>query len=126
MEVAAGRKEKRNFIQRGGLRPLATSAGNHWFCKNLGDAMLADQSLVRVKEQFTSLYQHAQSSPRRAVFIRHETASHLHCQVVVYFSPEASELAVAFDAEPCSMPAHEGLSIFIGDESAFTELFSDT
>ena len=105
---------------------MSTSAINHWFCKNLGDAMLADRSLTRIKEQFASLYQHAPSVTRRAVFVRHETTSHLYCQVVLYFSPEVSELAMALDAEPCSRPAREGLSIFVGDEGAFTELFSDT
>lgn len=87
--------------------------------------MLADQSLVHIKGQFASLYQHAQHSTRRAVFIRHETADHLYCEVVLYFSPETSELAKAFDAKPCSMPAHEDLSIFVGDEDALTNLFSE-
>jgi hypothetical protein len=104
---------------------LATSATNHWFCKNLGDALLADQSLVQIRQQFVSLYQHAKPSTRRAVFMRHETAGHLYCQVVLYFSPETSELAKAVDAEPCSMPAHEDLSIFVGDDSALTSLFSE-
>ena len=105
---------------------MTPSAINHWFCKNLGDAMLADQSLLQIKQQFVSLYQHTQPSAQRAVFVRHETAGHLYCQVVLYFSPEASELAKVFDAEPCSRPVSEDLSIFIGDEGAFTGLFSDT
>jgi hypothetical protein len=105
---------------------LAAFASNHWFCKNLGDAMLADQTLLRIQEQFASLYQDAPPATRRAVFIRHETTSHLYCQVILYFSPETSELAKMFDAESCSPPAQEGLSMFAGDKDTFTRLFSET
>jgi hypothetical protein len=126
VEVATGRKEKRISVQRGGLRALATPAARHWFCKNLGDAMLADQALLRIQEQFASLYQDAPPATRAAVFIRHETTSHLYCQVILYFSPETSELAKTLDAEPCSPPAQEGLSMFAGDKDAVTRLFSET
>ena len=88
--------------------------------------MLADRLLARIKQEFISLYQHVQPSLRRAVFIRHVTAGHLYCQVVLYFSPEASELAKIFDAEHCSMPAREDLSVFIGNEGALASLFSET
>lgn len=105
---------------------MVTPAARHWFCKNLGDATLADETLRGIEQQFVSLYQHAPPARCRAVFIRHETTRHLYCQVVLYFSPETSELAKVFDAEACSPPARDGLGIFVGDDGAFAELFSET
>ncbi len=99
---------------------------NHWFCKNFGDAMLADVALVQLKEQYVSLYKHTDSSKHRAVFIRHETVGHLHCQVTIYFSPETSQLAKIFDAVTCAPPSRDGLSLLVGDDSVWAILLSES
>jgi hypothetical protein len=99
---------------------------NNWFCKNLGDAMLADAALVRLKEQFLSLYQYDRASAQRAVFIRHETAGHLYCQVALYFSPETSALANIVAAEPCAPPSSDDLSLLVGDDSVWASVLPES
>ncbi len=42
-----------------------------WFCKNLGDAMLAFQGVGRVEEAFQSAYANADCPDDAAVFLRH-------------------------------------------------------
>ena len=50
-----------------------------WFAKNLGDAMLALDSLDRIETLYSSLYGRDDSHQNVAVFIRHESEGRLHC-----------------------------------------------
>jgi hypothetical protein len=61
-----------------------------------------------------------------AVFTRHESEGRLHCEVMAYFSPSASEAAEAFDGQPCAKPARAGLGLLAGDEESWSLLFPES
>jgi hypothetical protein len=96
-----------------------------WFCKNLGDAMLAFQGVGRVEAAFRSVYANADCPDGAAVFLRHESGR-LHCEVKVYFSPASAHIAQVLGAEPCEQPAKEGLSLLAGRPSAWSVLFPES
>lgn len=91
--------------------------GETWWCRNLGDPMLADAELARIGDEFRARFPAA--PPEAAVFLRHESSGDLHCELLVYFSPAAKQLAVAVDAEPCAKPRSMGLGLLAGAELAW-------
>jgi len=95
-----------------------------WFCKNLGDAMLAFQGLGRVEGAFRSAYPNADCPDDAAVFLRHESGR-LHCEAKVYFSPASAHIAQTLGAEPCKQPANDGLSLLVGPPAAWSVLFPE-
>ena len=95
-----------------------------WFCKNLGDAMLAFQGLGRVEDAFRSTYANTDCPDDVAVFLRHESGR-LHCEAKVYFSPASAHIAQALGAEPCGRPAKDGLSLLVGPPAAWSVLFAE-
>ena len=95
-----------------------------WFAKNLGDAMLARDSLDRIESLYTSLYGVPDGHREIAVFIRHESEGRLHCEVMAYFSSDAFLLAAALDAAPCERPSKHDLSLHVGPEDSWKTLFS--
>jgi hypothetical protein len=95
-----------------------------WFCKNLGDAMLAFQGVGRVEDAFQSAYANAGCPDDAAVFLRHESGR-LHCEAKVYFSPASAHIAQLLGAEPCEKPAKDGLSLIVGRAAAWSLLFPE-
>ena len=95
-----------------------------WFCKNLGDAMLAFQGVGRVEDAFHSAYANADCPDDVAVFLCHESGR-LHCEAKVYFSPASAHIAQALGAEPCGRPAKDGLSLLVGPPAAWSVLFAE-
>ena len=65
---------------------------NTWFTKNLGDPMLAGESLDHLKTLFLSAQVKMNYPKDMALFIRHESEGHLHCEVKVYFSPASASV----------------------------------
>jgi hypothetical protein len=96
-----------------------------WFRKNLGDALLAWEELGQIEELFLSLYGKDNSSNEVAVFIRHESEGHLHCEVKAYFSPSLVMMAGQVDADPCKRPSLDGLSLLVGSEDSWSSLFPE-
>ena len=98
-----------------------------WYTKSLGDAAYtADQLLEEsLRPAFREMYVRKGSPPEIAVFTRLESEGRLHCELVVYFSPAAAELARKFEAGPCAKPAPAGLALFAGDERAWSALFPE-
>ncbi len=96
-----------------------------WFSKNLGDAMLACEPLGHIEQRFLSVWATADSPDGMAAFIRHESEGRLHCEVKVYFSPASVAVAREVDAEPCARPSPDGLSLFVGSEESWLELFPE-
>lgn len=96
---------------------------NSWYAESLGDGMWAPQVCVEVEEKFHPLFEAAGRPVGMAVFVRREEGD-LHCKVTAYFSPEAKEVARAFDAKPCVKPARDGLELLAGDENCWLVLFS--
>ena len=92
-----------------------------WFTYNLGDAMLAGESLDEIRALFLS---HCiRPGGDMAVFVRHESEGRLHCEVHVYFSPATIELAKAFGAVACTKPSPLDLGLLAGPETAWKALF---
>jgi len=96
-----------------------------WFRKNLGDAMLAGEALGQLETQYSSTYSASGRSDKIAVFIRHESEGRLHCEVKAYFSPDTVDLAKKVDADPCTKPSPEGLSLLVGNGNSWQSLFPE-
>ncbi|MEO6974427.1 MAG: hypothetical protein ABI144_00970 [Gallionella sp.] len=96
---------------------------NTWFTKNLGDAMLAGESLENVKMLFLSAYEQAENANEMALYFRHESEGHLHCEVKIYFTPASARVAKALDATPCSKPTPDSLGLLAGSEASWSVLF---
>ena len=97
-----------------------------WFTKNLGDAMLAYAELQHIEQLFTATMRGKTHPPDdAAVFFRHESEGRLHCEVQVYFSPTAADVAAAVCARPCSKPSSDGLDLLIGSPSSWSLLFPE-
>jgi hypothetical protein len=94
-----------------------------WFTKNLGDAMLAGESLEHVKTLFLSAYEQAENANELALYFRHESEGHLHCEVKIYFTPASAQVAKALDATPCRRPSPDGLGLLAGSEASWSVLF---
>jgi len=94
-----------------------------WFTSNLGDAMLAGESLDHIRALFMATDESAGGSKDRAVFIRHESEGRLHCEVKIYFSPAAADVAKAVGAEVCKKPSPVGLGLLAGAEESLAVLF---
>jgi hypothetical protein len=99
---------------------------NIWFCKNLGDAMLAHLALENVETVCMSAYQKANCPNDMAVFYRHESEGRLQCEVKVYFCPAMGDTAKTLGASPCEQPTKYGLSLLVGSPSAWPVLFSES
>jgi len=96
-----------------------------WFSKNLGDAMLAHESLQQLEELFLAAYVSAGKPGDMAAFMRHESEGRLHCEVKVYLSPNSSAVAREVNAEPCRKPSPDGLSILAGSQESWLSLFPE-
>jgi hypothetical protein len=75
-----------------------------WFSKNLGDAMLAGEELARIERLFESAHVKAGRPKDMTIYIRHESEGRLHCEVVIYLSPAAIDLAREVGANSCTRP----------------------
>jgi len=102
----------------------ARASLNNWFSKNFGDAMLASEAIASLKNHFLTRYPDAKQPKDMAIFIRHESEGRLHCEVNVYFSPAAADIAIELNADPCPKPYRESLSLLAGAEEAWQTLFS--
>ena len=99
-----------------------------WYVKNLGDAMLANESVDRIKQIFSSCYLSSNSTnfpDKVAVFIRHESEHHLHCEAIVYLSPESNKVANKIKASKCIKPSPNDLHLLAGSPNSYKLLFSE-
>ncbi len=86
-----------------------------WFQKNLGDAMLADDSLQQIKHLFLQTYPNPSQRSDKGIFYCHLSEGRLHCEVMVYFSPTCNAIAHTLAAAPCKTPVNSGLSLLAGN-----------
>jgi hypothetical protein len=105
------------------VKPVHENQTGVWFTKNLGDAMLAGESLEHIKALFLSAYEQAGNADEMALYFRHESEGRLHCEVKIYFPPASASVAQAVDAIPCSKPSPESLGLLAGSEAAWPVLF---
>ena len=96
-----------------------------WYAKELGDATLAYEPTRQIEELARSQYAAEGQDPGFAVFSRQDSQGRLHCQVTVYFSPAADDLARHFGARPCQRPPQDGLEVLVGGARSLKALFSD-
>lgn len=96
-----------------------------WFRKNLGDAMLAYVELDRVETICLTAYEQAHCPDEMAVFLRHESAGRLQCEVIVYLSPAMAHIAGELEATPCVQPMKYSLSLLVGAPIAWSLLFPE-
>jgi hypothetical protein len=96
-----------------------------WFYKSLGDAMTATEATDQIRATVLSELEAAGNPPDLAVFSRSDS-DRLHCEISVYFSPKASQIAKAFDAQPCDQPLRKGLDLLAGDPNSWSVLFPET
>jgi hypothetical protein len=91
-----------------------------WYCKNLGDAMLAGPALDALEAQFTVAFRAASCPNNMALLIRHESEGRLHCELIAYFSPAAREVAQRLGATSCRAPSADGLHRVAGGEDSLS------
>lgn len=92
-----------------------------WYVSNLGDAMLAHDSLVTVQQRFDDACRTCGCPAEMGLFVRHVSEGRLYCQVLVYFTSAASALAREFDAVACARPASAGLDLLAGNAKALSD-----
>jgi hypothetical protein len=96
-----------------------------WYSLNLGDGMMAAMPSAEIQALFLKKFADAGNPSDMAVFTRHESGS-LHCEVIAYFSPAASEIAKAFDAQPIEKPLRSGLGLLAGESDSWSALFTES
>lgn len=98
---------------------------SQWHNLNLGDALLAGMELERIERAFDDIYGRSRRAEQAAVFLRHTSEGQLHCDVIVYFSPQAEDLAQRMHADPCAAPLAAGLGLLKGPQTAWRLLETD-
>jgi len=96
-----------------------------WYSVSLGDGMWAPALFAQIEALFGPLFEQAGRPADMAVFTRSESEGRLHCEVIAYFSPAASQVAASFDAQPCDTPQREGLGLLAGAPEAWAALFAE-
>ena len=87
---------------------------------------MAAQPSDEIREAFLPLFDVAGNPEDMAVFTRSDSEGRLHCELSVYFSPAAVEVAKAFDAKPCDQPLKNGLDLLAGDKDCWLILFPES
>jgi hypothetical protein len=87
--------------------------------------MMAFEPLGHIEALFQSAYRDTACPKNVAVFVRHNSEGHLHCQVDVFLSPGAAFLAKEIDAAPCGKPSIDGLDLLIGSKDSWSVLFPE-
>jgi hypothetical protein len=100
--------------------------GYFWHTLPLGDGMMANEPSGEIRGAFLRGFESAGKPADMAVFTRLESEGRLHCEVIAYFSPAATELANEFDAEPCQRPSRSGLGLLAGDDACWHILFPES
>lgn len=93
-----------------------------WFCKHLGDGILAAAALGRIEDLFRAEYARAGAPGDMALFVR-QSSDGLHCEVSIYFSPAAAAVARVVAAVPWDRPLPEGLDLLVGAADSRAVLF---
>lgn len=90
-----------------------------WFCRSLGDGLLATVPLNEIEQAFARLHPVAAPSDA-AVFVRHQLDG-LQCEVTVFFSPSLAALAKEFGAHRCYPPAVGEVELLAGSTAALQQ-----
>lgn len=91
-----------------------------WYELNCGDPTLCDPIVQEVLQAFDETSRRGVLSPGAAVYSRHESRGDLHCELILYFTPEAGHVASGVGATCSAQPAPQGLSLIAGSSAALT------
>ena len=92
---------------------------SNWFCRSLGDGLLATGPLNEIEQAFTRLHPAAAPSDA-AAFVRHHLDG-LQCEVTVFLSPPLAELARQFGAHHCYPPDVHEVELLVGSAAALQQ-----
>ncbi|MDN3519849.1 hypothetical protein QWY84_19780 [Aquisalimonas lutea] len=92
---------------------------SQWYCLNLGDALTAGIELERIERAFATAFVRHGRPGDMGLFVRHVSEGQLHCDVVVYFTPAAAEVANRAQADLCPPPSRHGLGLLQGATEAW-------
>ncbi len=95
----------------------------HWYSKSLGDGMMAYEPIADIEALFAPGFGEAGKPDDMAVFSQHVLEGSLHCQVMAYFSPAATDVARACGAAPCNKPDPSTLALVAGAPGCWRVLF---
>jgi hypothetical protein len=98
--------------------PASSDARGHkmaWHSINCGDPTLCDYTVQNILQAYDSINHADCLPPGAAIFSRHESRGDLHCELILYFSPEATAVAKAVGAMACNKPPPQGLSLILHD-----------
>lgn len=101
---------------------MTSNENKRWYCRNLGDALLADPLMQELCDAFEAWQAESPQTAASGLFMRHESAGQLHCDVKLYFSPAAAEIAHTLHATPSRKPGKEGMSLLVGGMDAWSAL----
>ena len=96
------------------LSPERVKTMSQWFRKDLGNGMYAQAPTREMQTAFMQVFLRVPVGSGRAMFSRYDLASD---NVEVYFTPEAADVALQFNATPCSKPdvSELRISLLCGD-----------
>jgi hypothetical protein len=95
----------------------------NWHFLFLGDAMMAHGPSEQIREEFQPLFESSGEPSDMAIFTRTDSENRLQCEIFVYFSPAAADIAKRFDAKPCERPLKKGLDLLAGNPNSLSVLF---
>ena len=81
-----------------------------WYSLNCGDPALCGSKVQEILLIFERISSACELPPGAAVFARHESNGDLHCELILYFTPEAITVARAVEAIACNKPVSRGLA----------------
>lgn len=84
-----------------------------WYCLSCGDPTLCVERIDQIRQAFEQLHRSAGLADGAAILSRHESSGGVHCELVLYFTPEAEPVACTFEALACNKPTHYGLSVLV-------------
>ncbi len=85
--------------------------------------MTADAPKDEIRAAFLAEFEATGKPADMAVFTRNDSEGRLHCEVTVYFSPAAAEIAGVFGALSSDRPLQEGLDLLAGSPACWSALF---
>jgi hypothetical protein len=87
--------------------------------------MLPIQSLSSIQSRCARFFRETNIElTEHLILVRHESNGRLHCELVVYFSPQCARLARQLGASPCLAPNATGANLLIGSLVEFESLSS--
>ncbi|MDX2465418.1 MAG: hypothetical protein QNK31_13020 [Porticoccus sp.] len=92
-----------------------------WFKVKLGDAMLANESLLHLKANLSNVYEVKGRAERMLAIYRHESEE-LHCNLVVYLTTEFQDAARLENAIRCNIPPLSDSSFLAGNKMHMSEI----